>query len=274
MSTDAIADALVNACESSIKYLSQFLTNIHSIDALHRLNEKTDVVQAFSIIASFAPILVPEPQPVPLTAVDESLAEASFGRLEHQVDEMPKNEGSAGLGGEQEETMPGLAQTRFLAHLATFDDGDDVVPPSSQATRRVSPILPLPLPLDDYSDLLHGHRPPSIGPDEWRLQQAKTKPLYSILVYFPILTQYQTRVGDSQKRMLESIVVERPNVGGASMKHPLLSAEIYPRIRLVSQFSLSQYNAIDCQSIALVMDDNPERLRATQMRLLAAQRTF
>jgi len=61
---DAIADALLPACESSIKSLSQFLTTLHSINALGRLKEKADVVAAFAVIVSFAPFVTPSPPPI------------------------------------------------------------------------------------------------------------------------------------------------------------------------------------------------------------------
>ena len=275
MSSDTVADALLNlaTCESSINTLSQILVGLHAIDALHRLKEKADVFNILSIIASFAPFLVPPSVSGPSTTInlDAPSVGARVGQLERRVDEMPRSGGLAGGGGRQGESMPGFAHTRVPAHPSSLDDRDDDAPPSSQSTRRDSSIL-LP-PLDDYSDLLHGPRPSSTNLDEWKLQQAKTKPLYSFLVYFPILTQYQTVVTKKEEEMLENLILSRQDVGGASITSPLLSKEIYPRIRLVGRLSVT-YGSITQQNVALVLDDNPERLRATQVRLLAAQRAY
>ena len=271
MSTDAIADALLATCESSIKSLSQMLTSLRSINALHRLKEKTDVMEAFSNITSFAPFLVPPVfAPTPSATRDEPLVEVRTGDLDHTRKVLTDR--LAALQKRRDQTAA-LTHTPVLPTTpSTLEDGrdDDLRPPSSQSTLQNFSIL-LPSLLDNYSDLLHGPRPSSDKLDEWRLQQAETRPLYSILVYFPILTSRRMWVTTKEREMVARIVLPSTGGDGVSTEPQLLSTEMYPRVRLLDR--ARDYDSAT-QNIVLVLDDNPGRLRAAQMRLLSAQRSY
>ena len=204
---DSIADALLNTCENNIKSLSQILTSLQSINALHRLKEKVDVIQGFSVIISFAPLLGPPAVPVPITAttVNESSLVARLERLERRA-EILRRDRSAVLGEQQDEVSSGNYHTQDLLHPSTLEDGrdDDVSPP--------------------VSDLLHPVRKSDLTPFA-----PKEKPLYSFLLHFPIFSAVGATLASVDKALILSLPVMRK----WGLKDAMIGSA-YPRLRLTN----------------------------------------
>jgi len=127
-----------------------------------------------------------------------------------------------------------------------LQDGRDEVP---------APGVSKPPP--DYSDLL--------GPTSSLYTHERT---YSLLVYFPVFSLSQEQATWKEKDMLLAIMrfPTEKKVSGAVRQ---LTTTVYPRIRLIPSRSNTDYSRD--ASAALIMDDNPERLRRIQTRLHAAQ---
>jgi len=246
MSTDVIADALIPTCESSIKSLSQFLTTLHSIDALHRLKEKAEIIEAFRVITSFAPFLEPPP-PAPATSTtidhDGSSVNAKVERFERTA-ETSSRDRLAVAGGRQDERTA-LAHTPVLVHPSMLEDGrdiDDGPPPSSRS-------------------LLIQHAPPTylIHPtrqSELSSFPPKEPPLYSFLIHFPIYHVFRAKLSIVDRLKLFSLpVMQKWRLDDA------MTAHAYPRLRLTNE-----------SNACIVMDNDFGRLEAIRKDFQKAER--
>ena len=238
---EAVSNALLATCESSIKSLAQSLITLHSIDALHRLKEKEDVVEAISIIASFTMFLLPPPAPAPAphTVVDdvESSIEARLKRLEHWA-ELLRHGRLATIGEQQEDTTAHVVHATVLTHPATLEDGrDEDFPATSPSDIHQAALSPC---------LLHPVRKSELPSFE-----RKEKPLYSFLIHFPVYRALGAVLSVTDRTDLFSLPVMAKWGFARSM-----AAHAYPRVRLTNK-----------GTACVVVDDKLERLEAIKKDL-------
>ena len=209
MSTDIVADALLGlaTCDCSIKSLSRILTSLHSIDSLHRLKEKPDVVEAILSIASFAPFFAPPAVPAPSTAVEFDLSsiEARLGHLERV--EMLRRDALAPISGERQDEMTSRT------HIASA---------SSQSTSGTSSLAMVP-----PKNFIHPERQSEGTP-----VATKGKPLYSFLLHFPVFSALSAKLSVADRRELSLLpAMAKWRLGNE------MNTLVYPRLRLTNEGS-------------------------------------
>jgi len=247
MSTEVIANAFLATCESSIKSLSQNLATLHSIDALHRLWEKADVVEDFLAIVSFAPFVAPPPPPAPPMTVDDGgpLGEARIGRFECQV-ETASRDRLVVAGGRQDGTVT-LTHTPILPQPPMLQDGrDDDVISSSQSPFGTSGQHVVPL-----EHFIHPKRQSELTPFA-----PKEKLLYSFLIHFPVFVVVGARPSRLDRKELSELpAMVKWGFGNA------MTTLAYPRLRLTNK-----------GTACIVVDDDLERLEKIRKDLKGAER--
>ena len=233
---DIIADTLLGlaTCDSSVKSFSDILSSLHSINALHRLKEKADVVEVLLLIASFAPFFGPLPNPSPSTNIDvrESTMEARLERLERR-EETLRLDRLAVPGERQDGTTLVITETPAFVHPSMFQDGrddDGDVPPAFQSDLR----QPGPL-----AHLIYPVRKSDLTPFA-----PKEKPLYSFLIHFPIFRAFDAELSTIDREDLFSLpVMQKWGFEDA------MTTCAYPRLRLTNG-----------STACIVVDDELERL--------------
>ena len=245
---DVNMEVLLELCESNIKSLARLLPTLHSIDALKRLEEKADVIEAFSIIASFSSILLP---PTPPSTINESV-ETRLERLERRTDVL-EGARSEGVGGGRRGGSMAFAHTHTSVHPSPLEDGRDAdesgnVPLRSQSTLR-TPTQPAPL-----AHLLH-----PVRQTETYLTR-KDEPLYSFLVHFPVFSALGAKLS----------VVERAELfsdGNPAMAKwgfaDGMTTRAYPRLRLTNG-----------GTAFIVVDENLKRLESIRTEFEAMQQAL
>jgi len=256
--TISIANNLLSVGKGALKSVAEILTALDSIGALSRLCDDEEAMSACDTISSFILRLSPssiKPGGGTKAGMERrasTFVEGRSGRKEQGIEVL------------RTRLVDGVAEDEEFSGRFSLQDGRD------ESGAIYSTHIPtFPPPVDDYSDLLHGPRPSSKDPvalDTWKVQQAKSKPLYSILVYFPILSDQQRNVTGVEKETLSKIVLGPCGASGGSK---LLTKEAYPRVRLLYQHSTTHSRG---QNVALILDENPERLRGVQRQLIAKQR--